>query len=101
MPGVGVPWSPDGFGKSNGESGSRRRDRGNTGNGALDTIRAANFCGGLQPQGESKKERNRCLQMQAGVANPESAHGLKVNGSSRSTTFIRENCTFFRANLIG
>ena len=83
MPRVGVPWNSDGFAETNGESGGRRRDRGNFVDGALRMIHSAESRGRLQPQGKGEDERNRSLETQAAIANPENAHGLKVTGSFR------------------
>jgi hypothetical protein len=83
VPRVGVPWNSEGFGETNGERGSRRRDRGNSVNTALDMIHAAKSRDGLQPQGEGEGERDRGPETQDAIANPESAHRLKVIGSSK------------------
>ena len=83
MPGVVVPWNSDGFGETNGESGSRRRDRINSVNSAVYMIRAIKSRGGLQPEGEGEDERNRSPEMEAAAANPGRAHGLKVTGRSK------------------
>lgn len=83
MPGVGEPWDSDGFGETNADNGRRWRYSGNSVNSALDMIRAAKSNGRLQPQGEGEHERNRSPEIQAAVANPESAHGLKVTGTHK------------------
>jgi hypothetical protein len=83
VPGVGVLRISDGFGETSAEGRSRRRDRGNSVNSALAMIRSAKSRSGLQRQGEGEHKRNRSPEMQAEIANPERAHGLKVTGGGK------------------